>query len=262
MTDDRVLWILTPLVPGRLALAAEARDSVLAASGAAGRAGWRVRWIVSVDGPAEAAAAMLGADALVIGDPAGRSCRGVSVARNRALSRAAGGWVYPLDDDDLLDAAGLAAMLSDPALDMAGWASSNRVLLDGQRTVHWRDELRRWLPGDLEEAWAAPFPFHPNSVLVRTDIALAAGGWPAVPANEDLGFALAVSALADGVSLTHTVTRYRAWDGQAVNAAAYRPGKAESWTMIGAVVNARRAIRGDAPIRIPDIGERVGNEPA
>jgi glycosyltransferase involved in cell wall biosynthesis len=254
---ETTLFILTPLLPGRLAQFAETRKSVAAALAAARRVGWQAEWIVSVDGVIDST--ILHDEARVVMDANGVTRRGVSVARNRGLVLTNGeGWVLPLDDDDQIDADGLVGLLSDSRLADVEWASTNRVLLDGAATIHWRETVREWPVGSLEENWTSPFPFHPNSLLIRSSLALAVGGWPAVPANEDLAFTLAISGLAAGISLPHIVTRYRVWPGQAVSQPGYRASKEQTFEVIARMVNARRTRAGLPPIVPPPVTGEVG----
>src|SRR6202022_3771099 len=88
---------------------------------------------------------------------------GIASARNVGLAKAAGGWIVPLDADDVRDHAGLTELLA--VLDQnrgVCWLAGNRLLMDGRRTAHWNDEPRRWPADALADGWTSPFAFHPN----------------------------------------------------------------------------------------------------
>jgi hypothetical protein len=78
-----------------------------------------------------------------------------------------------------------------------------------------------------------------------------AGGWPALPVNEDLAFILAVSEDSPGLSVEHVLTRYRSWEGQTVSSPAYTEAKRVAFATIAALHNARRARASRAPIAPP-----------
>ncbi len=257
-TGRHCLSIVTAVLPTAADHLAATARSVATARSAIARAGWNTTWVVVIDGPGPLPQLDWPEETTVRSLPVHA---GTSTARNRALRECRPGWVLPLDADDLLDADGLVEVLTDTqALNDAGWIAFNRVLADGRRTPHWIAAPRRWTSGQLEEQWTAPFPFHPNSLLARRDLVLAAGGWPAVTVNEDLGLCLRISSLADGAAVTATVIRYRAWEGQSLSAPWYEEAKAEAFSYLGAVLNAQRALRGKPPARIPSPGPGYGTQ--
>lgn len=258
MTAPARLDVVTAVLPARAGHLAHTAASVAAAQRAAASVGWDLRWVVVTDG------GRLEGD---IDWPAGTTLltlpahAGVATARNRGLTSCSTGWVLPLDADDLLDSAGLAGLLADPVLEEVEWAAANRVLLDGTPTPHWIEAPRRWAPGELEEAWTAPFALsgsHPNTALARTELVLTAGGWPALSVNEDLGLALTMSSIAPGASTTAVILRYRAWAEQTVAQPWYPGAKTDSFAFIAASTDARRRRRGKGPIRPPAPGAAHG----
>ena len=260
MADTRIrrLSLLTPTLTSRRKFLAATRDSVRAARALTD---WQIDWLVALadDNPGPVAHVLSGeAQLLAWTSLPGRI--GPSVGRNVALAAAAPGWVMALDDDDLLDCPGLAALLAEAALSSAGWLSFNHVLFDGARTIHWHEQPRSWQAGELEEHWTTPFPFHPSAMIVRRELALAAGGWPALPANEDLGFALAVSSLAPGASLPHIARHYRLHDSQAIAQPGYTGARTISFTIIEGQLNARRRAAGKSPLRAPTSVGTLGHE--
>lgn len=235
---ETTLSVLTPVAPHRADFLQEAAASVEAVRTTLREAGWTVEWVVVIDGPVfedappDAASLVLRL----------QGQRGVSAAWNTALAACSGSWVTPLDAGDELLSNGLHDVLT--SLDPGdGWVATNRVTSDGRRTPHWNDLPRHWQRGELAEAWSAPFPFHPNSLVVRTSVARRAGGWPAVPANEDLGFALAISEIAPGRTIPATTLRYRIWPGQEVAGESYLADKGTSFGVIAEFLNEQRAHR-------------------
>ncbi|TJZ59144.1 glycosyltransferase family 2 protein [Streptomyces piniterrae] len=208
-------------------------------------------WIVVVDGPGAVEFQKWPPGAVVVRNPVHG---GVSTARNRALALAGDGWVLSLDADDVPDAEGMAAFVRDPLVgdEAVGWISANRSFLDGSPSVHHRATPRRWVRHELSPAWTLPtYPFNVSSVLARTEVALAAGGWPAVIVCENVGWVLAKSEHAGGASSTHTVTRYRTWQGQTTHSTWFDDEFVTAYTAVTRMTNARRAIMGQPPVTFP-----------
>ncbi|HEY6234336.1 MAG TPA: glycosyltransferase family A protein [Candidatus Elarobacter sp.] len=238
------------MLPARAEYLTETAAAVSRCRVAAARAGWGLEWVVVVDGP--------GAVPAVACDQLTRLPErvGIASARNVALANAAGGWIAPLDGDDVFDEAGFTALLA--VLDRnreLSWLSGNRLLMDGRRTAHWNAKSTPWPAGTLADSWSSPFPFHPNCLLVRTDLALRVGGWPAVPVNEDMAFALLVAEEAAGASDVPVLTHYRVWDRQETARRTYPALRVLSFPVIAGLLNERRRTRGrpsvDAPLPGP-----------
>lgn len=217
-------------------------------------AGLRLEWTTVIDGPGHLPPCIQIADN-VIRLP---SRSGVSSARNTALSAAQAPWVFPLDSDDMVFADGLFSLYSSAVASGCGWAAGNRLLTGGARTPHWFESSRLWAPGELAEHWSAPFAFHPNSVILMRSAALQVGGWPAVPASEDMGLILALSELSSGLSDPAAVTAYRVWSEQAVADPSYGQAKAQAFSIISARINELRMREGRPLVDSPSPGGAHG----
>lgn len=217
-----------------------------------------LRWVITIDGSGRIPA--INHEGVAVNRILSRS--GCSVARNVALSASKADWIVPLDADDEFDIGGASAILAAlPTLQPAiAWVGANRLLFDGRRPRHWIPESRMLPAGSLASLWTAPFPFHPNSIAVRRSSALAVGGWPALAVNEDLGLVLSLSEAASGILLTDVLHRYRIWDGQSTSAKSYVVQKELAFSVIGQVINAKRAIEGRGPVHPPRPGQAYGRE--
>lgn len=175
------------------------------------------------------------------------------MARNTALAELDTECVLSLDADDELVADGvlkMAAVMRDPSY---GWVAANQVFDDGTRTPHWFDAGCEWPANSLAESWTAPFPFHPGCVMTRRLQALAAGGWPAVRTNEDLGFVLALNHQSRGRSIAAVMMKYRSWPRQVTRHPEYPASKTQAFAFIEAVENARRVLALQRTITAPTL---------
>ena len=250
--------LLTPVLPRRSRYLPAAGSSILSALNDS-RLAVSLGWVVAVDGPGKIPE--IGVEAATVVWLGQRS--GCATARNLALGASHADWVTPLDADDTLDIDGLAAIAASlPTLDPSiGWIAANRLLFDGRHSAHWIPTDARLCPGDLARRWTAPFPFHPNTIIIRRSLALAVGGWPALMVNEDLGFILTVSEVAHGLLTTQVIQRYRVWPGQTTSTRGYAPDKERAFAIIAQVINAKRAMSGRATITSPAPGRAYGREP-
>jgi len=260
------LSVLTPVAADRGQWLAQAGLSVRRSRDLLAGIGVEVEWVVCQDGASGDGCGSGPVAEVLAGTPRPDRVvgwhvrRGVAAARNAALAAATGDWVVPLDADDELDRDGVLAAVSAVRAwprELA-WLGCNRVLVDGSRTPHWRNEPRGFAAGELAEQWTSPFWFHPNSVLLRRDALLRAGGWPALGVNEDLAAVLLVSEQYGGRAEPLVLTRYRVWDGQEVAAGSYPEDKATAFTVVEALLNARRRTAGRLPVHRPPAGPAHG----
>lgn len=248
------LGIVTPVLPARSAHLGDAGRCVDEIRAKSAQIGWRVTWHVAVDGPGEIPA--ISPDHMIRNS--GR--RGIPASRNAVLATVDAEWATPLDADDLFDTDGVLAILTglSRASKEVGWISANRLLVTGERTPHWRATPRGWVAGELAENWVAPFPFHPNSIIARTELIWECGGWPAIGTNEDMALCLLMSERKPGLSLVDVLTYYRAWDKQEVASDAYVEDKLVSFAAIERIINAVRRTHGRGPVRHPAPGVAYG----
>jgi hypothetical protein len=230
--------------------------------------GWEWHWVIQEDGTSDAVAPHVPADTRVTfrqGRPGGPG-----VARTIALSEADGSYVKVLDADDRLTpgvlARDLAALEADHTL---GWATSRvlDVLPDGSTLG---------FPGDPEHGpiergavldhWAAHdflAPVHPATLFVRRELALALGGWMALPASEDTGLLLALNSVSRGWFSAEVGLLYRKWEGQATGQAAHldKAERAARMAVIEARARALATFRWTYPDRLDPLVHSHGHGP-
>jgi glycosyltransferase involved in cell wall biosynthesis len=187
--------------------------------------GWSLEWVVQQDGTrGRRASDLLPADPLV--QLGGGSKGGVSITRNLALARSTGELVKNLDADDVLTPGVLArdidALTSNPDVH---WATSAALdlLPDGSTAAFDTDPpAGRVEQGDIATYWRDHhylLPVHPTTLCIRRSLAVALGGWMAIPASEDTGLLIAASVVSVGYFHREPGLLYRKWPGQATAAA-------------------------------------------
>jgi glycosyltransferase involved in cell wall biosynthesis len=219
----KLVTVITAVHPPSAPYLADAYKSLLAQELPAG---WDWQWVIQEDGETEEVSPHVPEDPR-ISFGQGRHGR-AAMARTVGLSRAEGEYVKVLDADDMLTPGALArdlkALTDDPAV---GWATC-RVLdymPDGSTVGFDQDPpegpvdrgavLQHWLEHDYRAQ------VHPATLFVRRDLLLALGGWMALPASEDTGLLLALSAVSRGWFSAETGLLYRKWPGQVTSQPAH-----------------------------------------
>lgn len=188
--------------------------------------GWSWEWIVQEDGDTGVLESLLPSDSRISIGSGRRG--GAGVARTLALGRASGELTKALDADDVLAPGALArdieALEANPEI---GWAACRALdLLPDGTTVDFADAppAGRVPSGTLFEYWlrnSYRLQVVPGTLCIRTDLALALGGWMTLPASEDTGLLLAADAVRDGWFSTEVGLLYRQWPGQSTAQAAH-----------------------------------------
>ena len=188
---------------------------------------WEWEWVIQEDGTAGAAQELLPADDRVrIG---GGRPGGVALTRNLALARSRGSLIRNLDQDDILLPGALTRDVTTLATHPAvGWVTSGVLdLLPDGSTVGFdgAPEPGELAPGVVFEHWRRHdfrLPVHPTSLCIRRWLAVALGGWMAVPGSDDTGLLIAASVVSTGYFQPEVGLLYRKWDGQESAGAAHR----------------------------------------
>ncbi|MGH3712832.1 MAG: glycosyltransferase family 2 protein [Micromonosporaceae bacterium] len=207
-------------------------------------AGWSWEWLVQEDGLTGTASSALPLDDRIrLG--ANRQ-GGPGVARNMALARATGSLIRVLDADDQLTSGALQReieVLADPQI---GWSTTSVLdLLPDGSTEGWvhSDPPEGLLPRggvlDYFHQHQYRLPVHPAALCIRKQLALALGGWMALPGGEDTGLLLAASVVSDGYFIGEPGLLYRKHEAQITA----QPGWSDSseWTTRMQLIEARAA---------------------
>lgn len=204
--------------------------------------GWDLEWRVQEDGKAGRAQEILPSEDWIV--HGGNRHRGQAMTRNLALSGARGELVKNLDQDDLLCpgtvARDISCLTDHPDV---GWSTSRVLdLMPDGSLVEFGDDPE---PGRIETGWAVDYwrthnfrlPVHPTTLCIRTQLAVAMGGWMAVPGSEDTGLLVAASTLTDGWFHDEVGLHYRKHEGQESAAAAHT--EAGEWTSRMSLISQR-----------------------
>lgn len=182
-------------------------------------AGWELEWLVQEDGATGAARTILATDDRIRHGE--NRHLGVAMTRNLALALARGWLVKNLDADDVLQPGVLARDIDCLTSEHGVQWSTSRVLdlmPDGTLVGFDNDpEPGRIAAGSVVEHWrqhSYRLPVHPTTVCMRRDLAVAMGGWMAVPGSEDTGLLVAASTVADGWFHSEVGLHYRKHPGQ------------------------------------------------
>lgn len=187
--------------------------------------GWEWEWVVQQDGKGETSAILPPDSRIKI--QVNRHA-GVAITRNLALARTVGVLVKNLDQDDVLTPGSLArdisAFVENPAIQ---WTTSRALdlLPDGSTAGFDGDpEPGRLEPGMVVEQWRAHnfrLPVHPTTICIRRQLAVALGGWMAIPGSDDTGLLIAASVVDPGYFIGEVGLLYRKWPGQESASAAH-----------------------------------------
>lgn len=180
---------------------------------------WEWEWVLQEDGTTGAVRDLLPDDPRIRFD-AGRH-NGVAITRNLALARARGSYVKNLDHDDVLTDGVVARDISVLSSDSeVHWVTSRVLdLLPDGSTVGFPDDppAGKLAPGVVVEHWRSHnfrLPVHPTTICIRRPLAVALGGWMAVPGSDDTGLLVAASVVSTGYFNPEVGLLYRKWPGQ------------------------------------------------
>lgn len=217
MTMTRLISVITPSyrpVPDQLR---EAYDSLRTQELPQG---WDWEWVIQEDGDTGAAKEILPDDPRLIFGTGRRG--GVALTRNLALAQSRGELVKNLDQDDILTPGVLARDIAILSVDLPviQWTTSRvlDLLPDGSTVGFDNDPPTGQLePGFVFNHWITHnyrLPVHPTTICIRRALAVALGGWMAVPGSDDTGLLTAASVISSGYFHHEVGLLYRKWPGQ------------------------------------------------
>ncbi|MEH0551001.1 glycosyltransferase family 2 protein [Streptomyces sp. B21-101] len=172
-------------------------------------------WVLALDGVSDQGLPeVLGADArvkvVVLPRPVG-----AGAARNFAVNEVTADWLTTSDDDDVLPAQSLSVRLRYARKHELGWCAGWSADLHPDHSVTtWRCSTPPGFhaPGDVWRHWESPdstIPIGPTTLLARTEIVRASGGYAALPQGEDYSYLVGVTGAARGALLPTVVYHYR-----------------------------------------------------
>ncbi|WBB65748.1 glycosyltransferase [Micromonospora sp. WMMD812] len=217
--------------------------------------GWTWEWLVQEDGRTGKVATALPADPRIhvaTGKPGGPG-----VARNMAMARSDGDLLRVLDADDQLTPGALAREI-DAVTGRAdvGWTTSSVLdLLPDGSTIGWQHadppggKLQRTDVLTYFQQHNYGLPVHPATLCIRRELALALGGWMALPGGEDTGLLLAASVVADGFFIAEPGLLYRKHPDQITAQAGWTA--TEEWQLRMKLIEARAVALRDLAIGTP-----------
>ncbi|HTF52517.1 MAG TPA: glycosyltransferase family A protein [Pseudonocardia sp.] len=181
---------------------------------------WSLEWVVQEDGTEGRRANEILPDHSLIQLGGGRKL-GVSHTRNLALARAGGELIKNLDQDDVLTPGVIARdieVLTKNA-DIQWVTSAALDLLEDGSTVAIGSDppAGRINRGYLVDWWRErhySLPVHPTTLCIRRPLAVALGGWMAIPGSDDTGLLIAASVVSPGYFHGEAGLLWRTWPGQ------------------------------------------------
>lgn len=182
--------------------------------------GWSWEWLVQEDGRTGVAASILPKDTRIVFGTGRRG--GVAITRNMALAVAKGDLIKNLDQDDILTDGVLSRDIDVLSTEPDVHWTTSRVLdlLPDGSTVGFDNDPPggRLAPGRVVEHWRSHdyrAPVHPTTICIRRGLAVALGGWMAVPGSDDTGLLISASMITPGYFHAEVGLLYRKWPGQA-----------------------------------------------
>ncbi|WP_329222579.1 glycosyltransferase family A protein [Streptomyces microflavus] len=173
------------------------------------------QWILALDGvPISQLPARLRNDARVQTVLLPRAV-GAGAARNFAMNEVSADWCTTADDDDLLPEGSLSARLRHAREHGLGWCAGWSADLHEDGAVStWRCPTPPGFheAGDVWGYWPNPeatIPIGPTTLLARTDLIRASGGYAALPQGEDYAYLVGITGTASGALLPTVVYHYR-----------------------------------------------------
>lgn len=220
---SHVLSVVTPVHKPSLDYLQDAYDSLCRQDMPTG---WSWQWLVQEDGQDGILQGALPNDNRI---SVGSNRRGgAGMTRTMALARAQGEFVKVLDADDVLAPGALSrdidVLTTHPNV---AWTTSRvlDLLPDGSTVGFENDPEPGVLPvGSVLDHWREHdhrANVHPATLCIRSSLLLALGGWMALPASEDTGLLLALSAISEGYFISECGLYYRKWPGQVTHAPAH-----------------------------------------
>ncbi|AZS76220.1 glycosyltransferase [Streptomyces lydicus] len=140
---------------------------------------------------------------------------GAGAARNFAVNEVTADWLTTSDDDDVLPARSLSVRLRYAQKHDLGWCAGWSADLHPDCSITtWRCSTPPGFhgPGDVWRHWATPdstIPIGPTTLMARTEIVRASGGYAALPQGEDYAYLVGVTGAARGALLPTVVYHYR-----------------------------------------------------
>ncbi|GGP32378.1 glycosyl transferase [Streptomyces capoamus] len=186
--------------------------------------GWDWEWVVQEDGQTGFLDSILPRDDRI---SAGTSRKGgAAMARSMAMARVRGDLIRALDADDLLPPGALERAITTLTQhrDIAWCVSACLDLLpDGTLRPGPHDPPAGPLANDvmLVGYQTQRFPVVGTTMTAYTDLVLAMGGWPAVPASEDVALLLLCEAVSQGWMIEEPGAIYRKHSAQSTAQAAH-----------------------------------------
>lgn len=238
-----IISVITPVFDGGDAYLMETYESVASQQLPKG---WSLQWCVQEDGKTGKPLDRL-PDKPWISKGAGRY-GGAARARTLALFRAKGLLIRALDADDLFPdeyslARDIEALADNPDL---GWTVAPALDLhpDGRLVPGPYDPPPGRLPSGLlaDGLQAGSLPAVGTTATFYAELIMAHGGWPAIPALEDVGPLLAAEAVVDGWMQEKPGLIYRKHLGQSTQDPEYNDS-AEKAIRVGIVLNRADVIR-------------------